>query len=79
MSEMMKLLGSAKDRVTSDENGENVHHSENTEVLLLHCNTVNNDYQHNSKVLYAFISNDPFGQLLERWLLIKILTARDRR
>ena len=65
MSEMMKLLGSAKDRVASDENVENVHHSEITEVLLLHCNTVNNDYQQNSRVLYAFISNDPFGQLLE--------------
>ena len=65
MSEMMKLLGSAKDRVASDENVENVDHSEITEVLLLHCNTVNNDYQQNSRVLYAFILNDPFGQLLE--------------
>ena len=40
----MKLLGSTESKITKDENGENVPHLENTEVVLFHCNTVNNDY-----------------------------------
>ena len=48
----MKLLESTKRKMTKEENGENVAHSEITEVILLHCNIVNNDYQQDSKVLY---------------------------
>ena len=44
-SETMKLLGSTKNKITEDENGENVPHLEITEVVLVHCNIVNNDYQ----------------------------------
>ena len=43
--ETMKLLGSTKNKLTKDENGENVPHIEITEVVLVHCNIVNNDYQ----------------------------------
>ena len=35
-----------------------------TEVVLIHFNVVNNSYQQNSRVLYAFVSNKPYGQLL---------------
>ena len=54
-SELMKLLGSTKNKVTVDENVENVAHLEITKVILVHCNLVNNNYQRNSRVLYAFI------------------------
>ena len=63
--ETMKLLGSTKNKITKDENGENVPHLEITEVVLVHCNIVNNSYQQNSRVLYTFISNKLFGQLLD--------------
>ena len=61
----MKLLGSTKNKITKDENGENVPHLEITEVVLIHCNIVNNDYQQNLRVLYTFIPNKSFGQLLD--------------
>ena len=43
--ETMNLLGSTKNKITKGKNGENVPHLEITEVLLVHCNIVNNDYQ----------------------------------
>ena len=61
----MKLLGSTKNKITKDKNGENVPHLEKTEVILAHCNIVNNDYQPDSKVLYTFVPNKPFRSLLE--------------
>ena len=61
----MKLLGSNKDSVTKDENGENVPYLEITELILVHCNIVNNDYQQDSRVLYTFFSNRSFPQLLD--------------
>ena len=61
----MKLLGSTENKITKDKNGENVPHLEITEVVLVHCNVVNNDYQHDLGVLYTFIPNKPFGSLLE--------------
>ena len=63
--ETMKLLGSTKNKITKDKNGENVPHLEITEVVLVHCNIVNNDYQQDSRVLYTFLPNKPFGSLLE--------------
>ena len=39
-------------------------HLEITEVLLVHCNMVNNDYQQYSRILYTFVSNKSFGSLL---------------
>ena len=63
--ETMKLLGNAKIKITKDKNGENVPHLEITEVVLVHCDIVNNDYQQDSRSLYAFVPNKLFGSLLE--------------
>ena len=63
--ETMKLVGSTKNKITKDKNGEYVSHLEITEVVLGHCNIVNNDYQQDSRVLYMFGPNKPFGSLLE--------------
>ena len=59
--ETMKLLQSAKSKINIDENGVNVAHLEITEVVLLHCNIINNGYQHDSRVLFTFGSNKSFG------------------
>ena len=61
----MKLLGSTKNKIAKDENGENVPHLEITEVVLVHCNMVNNDYQQDSRVLCTFVRNKSFGSLLD--------------
>ena len=63
--ETMKLLGSTENKITKDKNGENVPHLEITEVVLVHCNIANNDYQQDSKVLYTFVPNKSIGSLLE--------------
>ena len=63
--ETMKLLGMAKSKITKTENGGNVSYLEITEVVLVHCNIVNNYYQQNSRVSYTFVPNKLFGQLLE--------------
>ena len=63
--ETMKWLGSTKSEITKDENGENVPHLEITEAVLVHCNIVNNDCQEDSRVLYLFVPNKWFGQLLD--------------
>ena len=62
--ETMKLLGSTKKVVDKDKNGENVPKLETVEVVLVHCNLVKNDYQHTSKVLFTFVPNKEFGQLI---------------
>ena len=64
-SETMKPLGSTENKITKDKNDENVPHLEITEVVLVHCNIVNNDYQQYSRDLYTFVSNKPFGSLFE--------------
>ena len=61
----MKLLGSTKSKITKDKNGENVPHLEITEVVLIHCNIVDNYFQQDSRVLYTFVSNKSFGQSLD--------------
>ena len=60
----MKLLGSTKKDVDSDKNSENVPKLEYFEVVLVHCNLVKNDYQHTLKVLFSFVPNKQFGQLI---------------
>ena len=60
----MKLLGRTENKITKD-NSENVPHLQITEVVLVHCNIVNNDHQQHSEVLYTFVPNKPFGSLLE--------------
>ena len=63
--ETMKLLGSTKSKITKDKNGENVPHLEIVDLVLIYCNFVNNNYQQNSRILYRFVPNKPFGSLLE--------------
>ena len=60
-----KLLGSTENKITKDKNGENILYLEITEVVLVHCNIANNDYQQNLRVLCTFVPNKPFGSLLE--------------
>ena len=60
----MKLLGSAKKDVDQDKDGENVPKLESVEVVLVHCNLVNSNYQQASKVLFTFVSDKQFGQLI---------------
>ena len=60
----MKLLGSTRKDLDSDKNCENVPKLEFVEVVLVHCNLVKNDYQHTSKVLFSFVPNKQFGQLI---------------
>ena len=47
-TETMKLLGSTENKITKEKNEENVPHLETTEVVLVHCDIVNNDYQQDS-------------------------------
>ena len=61
----MKLLGSTKNKITNDKNGENLPHLEITEVVLVHCNIVNNYYQQDSRVLHTFVPNKLFGSSVE--------------
>ena len=61
----MKLLGSIESKINEDKNCEDVPHLEITEVVLVHCNMVNNDYQQDPRVLYTFVPNKSFGSLLE--------------
>ena len=63
--ETMKLLRSTESKITKDKNGEDVPHLEIFEFLLVHCNLVNNDYQQDSRILFTFVPNKPFGSLLE--------------
>ena len=63
--EIMKLLVSTKSKITKDENGKNVPRLKITEIVLIHWNIFNNDYQQDSKVLYTFVPNTSFGQLLD--------------
>ena len=61
----MKLLGGTESKISKDKDGENVPQLEITEVVLIHCNIVNNYFQWNSRVLYTFVANKSFGQLLD--------------
>ena len=62
--ETMKLLGSTKKDADQDKDGEDVPKLESVEVVLVHCNLVNNNYQQASKVLFTFVPSKQFGQLI---------------
>ena len=62
--ETMKLFGSTKKDVDADKSSEHVPKFESVEVVLVHCNLVKNDYHHSSKVLFSFVPNKQFGQLI---------------
>ena len=53
----MKLLGSTESKITGEKKV--------VELVLIHCNIVDNSYQQNSRILYTFVRNKPFGSLLE--------------
>ena len=55
--ETMKLLGNTKKDVNQDKDGEDVPKLESVEVVLVHCNLVNNNYQQVSKVLFTSVPN----------------------
>ena len=61
----MKLLGSTVSKITKDKNGENLPHLEVVELVMIHCNLVNNDYQQDSRTLFTFVPNKAFGSLSE--------------
>ena len=63
--ETMKLIGNIINNINRDENDKNVPYLEVTEVVLVHWNIVNNDYQQDSKVLYIFLPNKSFGELVD--------------
>ena len=60
----MKLLGSTSNIIYADKNSENVPRLENVEVVLVHCCLVNNSYQQHSRVLFTFVPNKQYGQLI---------------
>ena len=74
----MKLFGSTKSKVTKNENRENVANFEVTEVVLVPRYMVNNNYQQKLRVLYTFVPNKSFGQLLDispnNFIFLKALT-----
>ena len=59
--ETMKLLGSTKNKITENKYGENVPHLEITEVVLVHCDIVNNVYQQDSRVIHTFVPKKTIG------------------
>ena len=60
----MKPIGSTKKDADEVKYGQDVPKLESVEVILVHCNLVNNNYQQISKVLFTFVLNKQFGQLI---------------
>ena len=58
------LMGSKEKTINSSRNGELVPEMEITEVVLVHCSLVNNNYQRDSRILHTFVPDKSFGQLL---------------
>ena len=76
--ETMKLLKNTKSNIDKNEKGKNKLNLEVTEIVLAHCNIANNDYQQDWRVLYTFVPNKSFGQLLDisprNFIFLKALT-----
>ena len=60
-----EITWKTKSKITKDKNSEKMPHLEIAKVVLIHYNIVNHDYQQDSKVLYTFIPNKSFDQLLD--------------
>ena len=75
--ETMRLLGSSSDTIDGDKNGELVPKLESVDLVLVHCNLVNNSYQQASKVLFMFVPNKKYSQLItvSRETLIMLKTV----
>ena len=65
ISETIKLHRNTKSKINKDENSERVPRLQITGVVSIQCNIVNNDYQQDSRVAYAFVPNKSFGRLLD--------------
>ena len=69
----------SKSKINKDENSKNAPHLEITEVVLIHCNIVSNAYQQDSRVLYTFVPNESFGELLDispkNFIFLKIFNS----
>ena len=79
LKETMVLLGSTSDVIDNDKDSEQVPKLETIEVVLVHCNLVNNGYQQSSRVLYTFVLNKQYGQLINisphTLVMLKIMNA----
>ena len=77
--ETMKLLGSTSNSIDGDKNSELVPKLESADLVLVHCNVVNNSYQQISKVLFTFVPNKKYGQLItispETLIMLKTVNA----
>ena len=62
--ETLRLLVSSADAVDGDKNSELVPKLESVDLVLVHCNLVNNSYQQASKVLFTFVPNKKYGMLI---------------
>ena len=62
--ETMRSLGSLKKDINQDKDVKIIPKLEAFEVVLVHCNLVNNNYQQAAKVLFTFVPNKQFGQLI---------------
>ena len=75
----MKWLGNTKSKITRNGNGQNLPHLKITKLVLVHCYIFDNDYQQDSGVLYTFVPNKSFGQLLdilpENFLFLKTFNS----
>ena len=71
----MELLGSTKSKVTKDENVKNVPRLEIIQVVLVHCNTVNSDYQQDSRALHIFLPNKSFNISPKNFIFLKTFNS----
>ena len=65
-----------KKDVDQNKDGEDVPKLESVEVVLVHCNLINNNYQQVSKVLFTFVPNKQFGQLINIYIITFINNAK---
>ena len=77
--ERMRLLGSSSGTIDDDKNSDLVPKLESVDLVLVHCNVVNNSYQQASKVLFMFVPNKKYGQLItispERLIMLKTVNT----
>ena len=75
----MRLLGSSTDTINGDKNSELVPKLESVDLVLVHCNLVNNSYQQPPKVLFTFVPNKKYGQLItvspETFIMLKTVNT----
>ena len=67
----MKLLGSTESKITKYKNDEKVPHLEIVELVSVHCNLVNNDYQQDSRILYV-INLDEYSDIGTHWIALYV-------